>query len=153
MAIKFVLDKLEKTEISKRVRAIIGVPEQVLTDDVISSPTFIKKAEFFINNSIKEHLNIITDDTEFYMLEIAAMYYIGHLLCVGMYARLPKQMENLSTKTILQNINWDKLALDLLDKAREAIDDFLEMYDIEETNIGFTFADLSDEQDYPADVL
>lgn len=148
MAKKFEI-KLTQTETGKRIRAILGVPEAVLTDEVISSLTFIKKTELYINRQIKDYINYINDETEYGLLNVAAMYYLSYLLCVGMDARLPKQMENLSTKTILQNISWDAKALEMLEKAQESISDFLSEYDIDEVDYSMTFADLSDEMEYP----
>lgn len=141
-------EKQEKIEeISKRIRSIIGVPENFLENEVITSPVFIKKAESYINKLIKDVLELI-DENNLELLDIASMYYISYLLCVGMDARLPKQMENISTKTILQTINWDEKALELLDKANEVVYDFLEDYN-EDENYYSSFAELSTEQSYP----
>jgi hypothetical protein len=140
---------LTQNEVGKRVRAILGVPDVVLTDEVISSQTFIKKTELFINRQIKDYVQYITEETDYELLKVSAMYYLSYLLCAGMTARLPKQMENLSTKTILQNINWDAKALEMLEKAKESISDFLSEYDIDEVDYSMTFVDLSDEMEYP----
>lgn len=139
--------KLSKEEVGKRVRAIIGVPEPFLSDDVISSPVFVKKTESYINNSIKEYLELIEESNG--LLDVASMYYLSYLLCVGMEARLPKQMENLSTKTLLQNVSWDKKALSMLNDAEETLGLLFDEYDIDEGNLYGTFAELSSEMDYP----
>lgn len=141
---------IEKEEIGKRVRAILGVPETFLTDDVINSPIFIERTKTYINNAIKEYFKQLKEieDIDYSLLEISSMYYISYLLCIGMDARLPKQMENLSTKTLLQNINWDAKALELLNKVHEIIEEFLLEYDIEDDAFN-TFAVLSDESEYP----
>lgn len=130
-------------DLEERVRAVMGVPELILTDDIISSPIFIAKAESYINRKIKEYQGL--DES---LLQIAAIYYIGYLLCPGMYARLPKQMENTSTKTVLQNIDWDKLALDLLGKCNEIIDDAIFTIG-EETDNYVSFAVLTSSSEYP----
>lgn len=132
-------------DLGNRVRAILGVPEEILTDEIISSPTFLFKAQRFVNNRIAEFEEI---DVERDLLDISYLYYICYLLCPGMYARLPKQMENLSTKTIMQSINWDEKALEMLDKANETLDNALEEFE-EDVGIGNTFAVLSDASDYP----
>lgn len=138
--------KLGEDAIGKRVRAILGVPEAILTNEIISSSIFKKQAENYINKNIKKYLELI-DKNNTNLLEISSMYYIAYLLCTGMDSRLPKQMENLSTKTVLNSINWDEKALEMLNKADEVLDDFLEDYTDED---GYnTFADLSDEMDYP----
>ena len=139
--------KLSKEEVGKRVRAIIGVPEPFLSDDVISSPVFVKKTESYINNSIKEYLELIEESNG--LLDVASMYYLSYLLCVGMEARLPKQMENLSTKTLLQNVSWDRKALSMLNDAEETLGLLFDEYDIDEGNLYGTFAELSSEMDYP----
>lgn len=138
--------KLGEDAIGKRVRAILGVPEAILTNEIISSSIFKKQAENYINKNIKDYLELI-DKNNTNLLEISSMYYIAYLLCTGMDSRLPKQMENLSTKTVLNSINWDEKALEMLNKADEVLDDFLEDYTDED---GYnTFADLSDEMNYP----
>lgn len=133
-------------EAGKRVRAILGVPEEILTDEIISSSIFEDQATNYINKNISEYLELI-DESDTGLLDIAAMYYISYLLCTGMDARLPKQMENLSTKTVLNSINWDEKALEMLAKADEALDDFLEDYT--DDNGYNSFAELSDEMEYP----
>lgn len=65
-----------------------------------------------------------------------------------MYARLPKQMENVSTKTILQTIDWDSKALEMLGKCDEIIDDIMSEID-DNFQYGNTFAVLTDASDYP----
>ena len=138
--------KLGQEAIGKRIRAILGIPEGFLDDEVISSSIFIKQAENYINKNISEYLELIDEDNT-NLLEISSMYYISYLLCTGMDARLPKQMENLSTKTVLNSINWDEKASEMLNKADEILDDFLEDYT--DDNGYNTIADLSDEMDYP----
>lgn len=138
--------KLGQEAIGKRIRAILGIPEGFLDDEVISSSIFIKETENYINKNIKEYLELI-DENNLNLLEISSMYYMSYLLCTGMDARLPKQMENLSTKTVLNSINWDEKALEMLAKADEILNDFLDDYS-DETGYN-SFAELSDEMEYP----
>lgn len=138
--------KLGQEAIGKRVRAILGIPEGFLDNEVISSSIFINQAENYINKNIKDYLQLI-DENNTGLLEISSMYYISYLLCTGMDARLPKQMENLSTKTVLNSINWDEKALEMLAKADEVLDDFLDDYS--DDNGYNSFAELSDEMEYP----
>lgn len=138
--------KLGEEAIGKRIRAILGVPEAILTNEIISSSIFKKQAENFINKNIAEFLELI-DKNNTNLLEISSMYYIAYLLCSGMDARLPKQMENLSTKTVLNSINWDEKAIEMLNMANEILEEFLEDYS--DDNGYNTFADLSDEMEYP----
>ena len=141
MKIDFV-DKNKIENLGIRVRAILGVPEEYLTDDIISSPTFAIKASKYINKNISEY-----EDLDENLLNIAFIYYICYLLCSGMSARLPKQMENVNTKTVLQSIDWDSKALEMLGQCNDTLEEALE--DIEDIQYGETFAVLSDASEYP----
>lgn len=130
-------------ELGTRVRAIMGVPELVLLDDIISSPVFITKAEKYINKNIEEY-----EELDERLIEIATIYYICYLLCPGMYARLPKQMENVSTKTVLQSIDWDKMAIDMLGKCNEILEEAISEV-IDDIDYSVSFAVLTDSSEYP----
>lgn len=130
-------------ELEVRVRAIMGVPELILLDDTISSPVFLKRAEYYINKNIKDYEELDTS-----LIEIATIYYICYLLCPGMYARLPKQMENTSTKTILQTIDWDNMAIEMLNKCNEILDEAIAQVD-EDIDYSVSFATLTDSSEYP----
>lgn len=145
MAIDF-----EKTpeELGNQVRAILGVPQEFLTDEVISSPVFLKQAETYINKKISEY-TIKQESTPEELLKIGYIYYVCYLLCLGMYARLPKQMDNVNTKTILLSIDWNQMALDMLDRCDEIVDNALEDFQDEDINYGNTYAVLTDASEYP----
>lgn len=130
-------------DLGTRVRAILGVPEDFLTDNIISSPVFITKAEKYINKNIVEYEGL--DES---LIKISYIYYICYLLCDGMYARLPKQMENVSTKTILQSINWDNKAIEMLNKCNETLEEAIEEIG-EDIEYGNSFAILTDSSEYP----
>lgn len=130
-------------ELPSKVRAVMGVSELILTDEIIISPIFKSRAEKYINSKISEY-----EDLDINLLQIAAVYYISYLLCPGMYARLPKQMENLSTKTILQSIDWNQLAEDLLNKCNDLIDEAIAELE-DDVTYSATYAVLSDEATYP----
>ena len=130
-------------ELEVRVRAIMGVPELILLDDTISSPVFLKRAEYYINKNIKDYEELDTS-----LIEIATIYYICYLLCPGMYARLPKQLENTSTKTILQTIDWDNMAIEMLNKCNEILDEAIAQVD-EDIDYSVSFATLTDSSEYP----
>ena len=130
-------------ELGTKVRAIMGVPELILLDDVISSPVFLTKAERYINKNIEEYEGL--DEN---LIQIATIYYVCYLLCPGMYARLPKQMENVSTKTVLQSIDWDKMALDMLGKCNEILEEAI-LDVVDEIDYSVSFAVLTDTSEYP----
>jgi len=134
-------------ELGTRIRAIMGVPEEILDDSVINSPTFKIKAGSYISKKISDYTEEQLSSS-FELLNIAYLYYVCYLLCTGMYARLPKQMENVSTKTILQTIDWDSKALEMLNKCDEIMDDIISELD-DNFQYGNTFAVLSDSSDYP----
>lgn len=140
----------EKTpeELGNQVRAILGVPQEFLTDEVISSPVFLKQAETYINKKISEY-TIEQGSTPEELLKIGYIYYVCYLLCLGMYARLPKQMDNVNTKTILLSIDWNQMALDMLDRCDEIVDNALEDFQDEDINYGNTYAVLTDASEYP----
>ena len=145
------LDSKYVDSLDERVRAIIGVPKEFLDNDVISSVPFLIQAASFLNSRVAEYeadYGEILKNYEPYF-RISYIYYICYLLCSGMYSRLPKQMENVSTKTILQSTDWDSLALQYLDKANEMVDKAIEEMTGEEQSLGTTFAVLSDESTYP----
>ena len=140
-------DIFSTKEVGTRIRAIMGVPEEILDDTVINSPTFKIKATRYINKKIsdytEEQLSLNLE-----LLDIAYLYYVCYLLCTGMYARLPRQMENVSTKTILQTIDWDSKALEMLNKCDEILDEILSELD-DNFQYGNTFAVLTDASEYP----
>lgn len=140
-------DIFSQKELGTRIRAILGVPEEILDDSVINSPTFKIKAGNYINKKISKYTEEqLSPSIE--LLDIAYLYYIGYLLCTGMVARLPKQMENVSTKTVLQTIDWDSKALEMLNKCDEIMDDIISELD-DNFQYGNTFAVLSNSSDYP----
>lgn len=145
MAIDF---EKKPEELGNQVRAILGVPQEFLTDEVISSPVFLKQAETYINKKISEY-TIKQGSTPEELLKIGYIYYVCYLLCLGMYARLPKQMDNVNTKTILLSIDWNQMALDMLDRCDEIVDNALEDFQDEDINYGNTYAVLTDASEYP----
>lgn len=140
-------EKISGKELGTRIRAIMGVPEEILDDAIISSPTFVISASKYINKKIEKY-----DESEMEgnleLINIAYLYYICYLLCTGMYARLPKQMENTSTKTILQSIDWDGKAVEMLAKCNEIVDGIISEID-DEFQYGDSFAVLTDASEYP----
>ena len=140
---KISLDENPIDDLEIRVRAIMGVPELILLDDIIASPVFLTRAERYINKRIKDY-----DKLDESLLQIATVYYICYLLCPGMYARLPKQMENVSTKTVLQNIDWDKMALEMLGKCNDLLDEAILEVD-NNVDYSVSFAVLTDSSEYP----
>jgi hypothetical protein len=141
MTIDFINEK-KIEDLSSKVRAILGVPEDFLTDEIISSPAFAIKADRYINKAIKEY-----EELDENLLSVAYIYYVSYLLCIGMEARLPKQMEDVNTKTILQNIDWASKALDLLGTCNDIIDDAIE--EVEDIQYGDSFAVLTASSEYP----
>ena len=141
---------LSDEDICSRVKAIMGVPDVFLEDEVITSPAYKDKAELYINKSLKELLELedieLTDDLQA-LIDMAGTYYICYSLCVSMPLRIPNRMENISTKTLLQQIDWYKFAEEMLKRADEILDDILEENDIEFQ--GGTIVALSDETTYP----
>lgn len=139
--------KIYGQELGLRIRAIMGVPEEILDNDIISSPTFRISAEKYINKQIDKY-----EETELMnyleLINIAYLYHICYYLCSGMYARLPKQMENKNTKTIMQSIDWDSRAIEMLDKCNNILEDIISEID-DEVEYGSSFAVLTNASEYP----
>lgn len=133
--------------IAERVKDIIGVPDVFLEDEVITSPVYKDKAIIYINKQLKEIADKEIDDNTQLLIDMAGVYYICHLLCVSMQVRLPNRMENISTKTLLQQIDWYKFAEEMLGRADEILDDILEEEGV--VLLGNTVVALSDETTYP----
>lgn len=65
-----------------------------------------------------------------------------------MYSRLPKQMENISTKTVLQGIDWNSMALDMLGKCNEILEEAISEVN-EDIDYSVSFATLTASSEYP----
>lgn len=133
----------DEKEVGIRVRAVLGVPEEILTDEIISSPIFITKAQKYLNTEIENYSEEQKD-----MINVAYIYYIAYLLCPGMYARLPQRMENLSTKTLLQSIDWNEKSYEMLNFCNETIDQILKDLGDEESYYP-TYIGITDASEYP----
>ena len=57
-------------------------------------------------------------------------------------------MENTSTKTILQSIDWNNIASDMLEKCNDILEDLIEEID-ETVDFGTSFAVLTEASEYP----
>lgn len=139
---------LEDKDISARVKSVIGIPDVFLSDVTITSPDFKDKAEMYINSQLKEIQNKKVSGTEQDLIDMSAIYYISYLLCISMPIRLPQRMENISTKTLLQNIDWYKFGEEMLGRCDDLLNKILEDNDIV-IQSGTTMIALSDEMSYP----
>lgn len=139
---------LSDTDLCSRVKTVMGIPDAFLPDDVISSPDFKNKSEIYINDILAEiQEKPISDNTQD-LINMSGIYYICSLLCITMPVRLPNRMENLSTKTLLQTINWDKVSEEMLGRCDDILEQILDDEGIE-TVLGSTIIELSDETSYP----
>lgn len=130
-------------ELGMQVRAILGVPELILPDEVISSSTFIAKANNYISKKVS------AESLQLELTRIAFTYYICYLIAPSMYSRLPLLMKNLSTQTQLQAVDWYKLSFQMLEKCDETINGILEDAGEGSTDGYNSFAVLSSESQYP----
>lgn len=149
---------LKDDELSDRVKSVIGIPDAFLNDSVITSPDFKMKAEIYINSQLSEVNEIYNeeerevDEETQRLIDMSAIYYISYLLCVSMPVRLPNRMENISTKTLLQTIDWYKFAEEMLSRCDDLLNKILENEEID-TTIGNTIIALSDETTYPNEMM
>lgn len=140
-------ESFSETELGVRVRAIMGVPEEILDNITINSPTFKIVSENYVNKQIRKYEESQLENN-LDLLNIAYLYHICYQICLGMYARLPKQMENTSTKTILQTIDWDSKAIEMLQKCNTIIEETIIEID-DEVDYRSSFAVLTSESEYP----
>lgn len=134
-------------DIAERVISVIGIPKELLNPEDIVSPEYKIKAEKYIKRKLS---NILNDIQEFEKLDIkmAYIYYLVYLIAPSMPVRLPQRMENISTKTLLQTIDWNSFAEEMLNRCDELLDNLLEDYG-EELLVGNTMIDLSNSVPYP----
>lgn len=142
---------LDEKALSSRVKSLIGIPDAFLSDSVITSPDFKLKAQKYINKQLVQiadnYNESITDELQD-LVNMSGVYYIAYLLCVTMPVRLPVRMENISTKTLLQTIDWGKFADEMLGRCDDILTGVLEDEGIEMIS-GSTIIALSDEMSYP----
>lgn len=134
-------------ELVERVTAVIGIPKELLNPENVVSPEYKIKAK----NYIKRRLANIIDDIQSFEKEtirMAYIYYIVYLISPTMPVRLPQRMENISTKTLLQTIDWNSFADEMLNRCDELLNELLEDHG-EEITLGNTFVELSDSVPYP----
>lgn len=150
---------LKDSDLSNRVKSVIGIPDAFLNDSVITSPDFKYKAEIYINSQLNE-LNEIYEEEEKEvseevqrLIDMSAIYYIAYLLCVSMPVRLPNRMENISTKTLLQTIDWYKFAEEMLGRCDDLLNKILEDEEVDSSTLGNTIIALSDETTYPNEMM
>ncbi len=143
------MDKIFKDEyeIAERVIAVMGIPGEFLNQEDIVSPEYKIKAEKYILKKIKEIVDELKD-FEKESVRIAYIYYLIYLISPSMPVRLPQRMENISTKTLLQSIDWKEFGEEMLKRCDDLLDELLEDHDIE-LPIGNTFVELSDQVPYP----
>lgn len=143
------MDKIFKDEyeIAERVIAVMGIPGEFLNQEDIVSPEYKIKAEKYILKKIKEIVDELKD-FEKESVRMAYIYYLIYLISPSMPVRLPQRMENISTKTLLQSIDWKEFGEEMLKRCDDLLDELLEDHDIE-LPIGNTFVELSDQVPYP----
>ena len=143
---------LDNATISSRVKSVIGVPDAFLSDSAITSPDFKVQAETYINDQLSEIADNYVDKTIPEQLQskinVSAIYYMCSQLAISMPVRLPIRMENISTKTLLQTIDWFKFSEEMLGRCDSILENILEDEGIESV-LGNTMIALSDETTYP----
>ena len=124
----------------------------LLSSEDIVSPEFKIKAKKYINRKLESIINEITEKYEKESVKMAYIYYIVYLIAPTMPLRVPQRMENISTKTILQTIDWNEFANEMLNRCDDLLEDLLEDHGVE-TVLGSTFVELSDAVPYPNDLV
>ena len=141
----------DEYEIANRVVSVIGIPKELLNPEDIVSPEYKIKTKKYILKKLK---NIISDikDYEKENIRMAYVYYLVYLIAPTMPVRLPQRMENISTKTQFQTIDWNEFANEMYNRCEDLLNDLLEEHG-EELVIGNTMVDLSDSVPYPNELV
>ena len=142
----------DEYDIYERVKSVFGLPEELLSSEDIVSPEFKIKAKKYINRKLESIINEIAEKYEKESVKMAYIYYIVYLIAPTMPLRVPQRMENISTKTILQTIDWNEFANEMLNRCDDLLEDLLEDHGVE-TVLGSTFVELSDAVPYPNDLV
>lgn len=135
-----------------RVKIVMGVPSEFLDSDSVISPEIKKKAEKYIGKRLEGIKEEIKEEYDKVNVEIAYVYYIAYLISPTMPIRLPQRMENISTKTLLQTIDWDAFGNEMLKRCDDTLDNLLEEFGAEAT-YGTTLVGLSDTAPYPNELV
>lgn len=142
---------LSNSNLATRVKSVIGVPDAFLSDDVVTSPDFKDKAQEYINNQLydirEKYQDEVPEDIQS-KIDMSAVYYICSLIGVTMPVRLPIRMENISTKTLLQTIDWYKFSEEMLSRCDSILSNMLKDEGITD-DLGSTIIVLTDETVYP----
>lgn len=141
----------DEYEIAERVIAVFGIPGEFLNQEDIVSPEYKIKAKNYVFKKLKEIKDEIKD-YEYENVKMAYIYYLVYLISPSMPVRLPQRMENISTKTLLQSIDWKEFGEEMLNRCNDLLDQLLEDHDIE-LIIGNTFVELSDQAPYPNSLM
>lgn len=140
---------MTKEQFCDRVRWNLGVHEVFLGNQEILSPIFEVRFNKYIEEYLSEIENIdIENESIKELLDVSKVYYFCYLLCPGMYARLPERMENVSTKTLLQSIDWFKMQGEMLSNCNDVLDNILGFYEVD-IDFSSSVIDLTDEAQYP----
>lgn len=91
------------------VRGRLGLDEIDLTDSDINSARFPDIAEATIKKRVPSY-STITDETELFYLEEAAINYICYLICPILPRKLNIEVKTLDTTWKKEKTDWAKLA-------------------------------------------
>lgn len=145
--------KMEDFDICNRVRWLLGVNSVFLPNEEILSPLFSNETKRYIDKYLSLiETEEVADKDLINLIDNSYVYYLAYQLCLGMPSRLPIKMENISTKTTLVEVDWEKKAEDLLAKCNSVLDDILEEFEIE-LDVTTTIIDMSDEVSYPSEYI
>lgn len=131
------------------VRYNIGVDEVYVSNQDILSPT----NDVMFKNFLKKQTadlpdQEITADSLIELIDAAKVCYTSSRIARTMNTRLPIRMENLSTKTLLAETDWDALADKMEASASELLADLVDELATEETIVGSTIVDLTGSNEY-----
>lgn len=101
----------EENSHTERVRALLGVDNAYLPDNVINSPDFLALSEMEIIKIVPNYEELEGEDKLYF--ESAIIYDLGARLCPSMKNRLPKKSSGVHFQSELST-DWDKMRAMLL---------------------------------------
>lgn len=99
-----------------QVRSLLGVEEDDLPDEVISSSLNVGVAEAVVIRRVPNYATI-TDQADLLFLKMAVIHYIAYTLAPGMAARMKQSIQTLDVKWSNQKIDWEARAAELLQQS------------------------------------
>lgn len=102
------------------IRGRLGVGEDVISNTDIDAPSVLPIGEAKVISSVPDYNDLVDDDKNY--LYAAAICMVAAILAPSMTARFKKAKKDFDFSYENQTVNWDKVAIGLIDEAYGYID-------------------------------